>query len=59
MYKLQWTFIKDANGNNISPDNFVYHDTCIEYKNREDAEIGRINLIKESNDKYIRIIKIE
>lgn len=58
MYKLQWAFIKDADGNNISPDNFVYHDTVFEYEDRDDAEIGRIDLMKEAKDKYIRIVEV-
>ena len=58
MYKLQWAFIKDADGNNISPDNFVYHDTVFEYEDWDDAEIGRIDLMKEAKDKYIRIVEV-
>ena len=58
MYKLQWAFIKDADGNNISPDNFVYHDTVFEYEDWDDAEINRIDLMKEAKDKYIRIVEV-
>lgn len=58
MYKLQWAFIKDADGNNISPDNFVYHDTVFEYEDWDDAEIDRIDLMKEAKDKYIRIVGV-
>jgi hypothetical protein len=58
MYKLQWAFIKDADGNNISPDNFVYHDTVFEYEDWDDAEIDRIDLMKEAKDKYIRIVEV-
>jgi hypothetical protein len=58
MYKLQWAFIKDADGNNISPDNFVYHDTVFEYEDWDDAEIDRIDLMREAKDKYIRIVEV-
>ena len=58
MYRLQWAFIKDADGNSISPDNFVYHDTVFEYEDRDDAEIDRIDFMKEAKDKYIRIVEV-
>lgn len=58
MYRLQWTKIKDVNGNNISPENFVYHDTSFEYEDYDEAMEDRILLQAQTTDKYIRITKL-
>lgn len=58
MYRLQWTKIKDVNGNNISPENFVYHDTAFEYEDYDEAMEDRILLQAQATDKYIRIAKL-
>ena len=59
MYRLQWAIITDANGNDISPEDFVYYDTVFEYEDRDDAEQDRITMMAEMKDKYIRIVEVE
>ena len=58
MYRLQWAKIKDVNENNISPENFVYHDTAFEYEDYDEAMEDRILLQAQTTDKYIRIAKL-
>ena len=59
MYRLQWAIIIDANGKDISPEDFVYYDTVFEYEDRDDAEQDRITMMSEMKDKYIRIVEVE
>ena len=58
MYRLQWAIITDANGKDISPEDFVYYDTVFEYEDRDDAEQSRITMMAEMKDKYIRIVEV-
>lgn len=58
MYRLQWAIITDANGKDISPEDFVYYDTVFEYEDRDDAEQDRITLMAQVTDKYIRVAKV-
>ncbi len=58
MYRLQWARIKDENGNIISPEDLVYHDTVFEYEDYDDAMEDRILLQAQTTDKYIRIAKL-
>ena len=58
MYRLQWTKIKDENGNIISPEDLVYHDTVFEYEDYDEAMEDRILLQAQTTDKYIRIAKL-
>ena len=58
MYRLQWTQIKDENGNIISPEDLVYHDTVFEYEDYDEAMEDRILLQAQTTDKYIRIAKL-
>lgn len=58
MYRLQWTKIKDVNGNIISPEDFVYHDTAFEYEDYDEALEDRILIQSQTTDKYIRIAKL-
>ena len=59
MYRLQWAIITDANGKDISPEDFVYYDTVFEYEDRDDAEQDRITMMSGTKDKYIRIVEVE
>ena len=59
MYRLQWAIITDANGKDISPEDFVYYDTVFEHEDRDDAEQDRITMMAEMKDKYIRIVEVE
>ena len=59
MYRLQWALIKDANGKDISPLNFVFHDTAFEYEDYDEAMEDRIILQAQTPDKYIRIVGVE
>ena len=59
MYRLQWAFINDANGNRIDPKNFEYHDTVFEYEDRDEALEDRITMMRDMTDKYIRVVKVE
>lgn len=58
MYRLQWAKIKDENGKDISPLNYVFHDTVFEYEDYDDAMEDRILLQAQTTDKYIRIAKL-
>ena len=59
MYRIQWTYIKDENGNPISAQDFEYHDTIFEYEDQDDAQEDRLALLNETSDKYFRIIEVE
>lgn len=59
MYRIQWTYIKDENGNPISVKDFKYHDTIFEYEDQDDAQEDRLTLLNETSDKYFRIIEVE
>ena len=59
MYRLQWAKIKDVNGNIISPENFVFHDTVFEYEDRDEALHDRLLMMQQTTDKYIRVVEVE
>jgi hypothetical protein len=50
--------MKNENNVFIPVKDLVYHDTVFEYEDREDAEHDRIEMLKETTDKYIRIVEV-
>lgn len=59
MYRIQWTLIIDEDGNRIPTEKFKYHDTVFEYEDRDEALEDRLILLKDTKDKYFRVIEVE
>jgi hypothetical protein len=61
MYKLQWAYLTNKDGNNIPATDLVYNDTDFVYEDIEDAEHDRLMLMKiqksaaKQNVKYFKI----
>lgn len=64
MYKLQWAYLTNKDGNNIPATDLVYNDTDFVYEDIEDAEHDRLMLMNiqkdaaKQNVKYFKIVEI-